>query len=96
MAAREVRAVSVVRMMFNFYHNIAFSNFIASLDIYCLHLKKRRKQKLFKVKKARDVYYTIRKDWFSLDHNITSACAYVKFAIVRHLVLLYRGGMDQG
>lgn len=29
----------MVRMMFDFYHNIAFSNFITSLEIYCLHLK---------------------------------------------------------
>ena len=29
----------MVRMMLNFYHNIAFSNFITSLEVYCLHLK---------------------------------------------------------
>ena len=52
------------------------------------------KSEIVKEKKARDVYYTIRKAWFSLHHKITTACAYVKFAIVRHLFLLYRGGME--
>ena len=39
LSARDRNAVSMVRMMLNFYHNIAFSNFITSLEINGLHLK---------------------------------------------------------
>lgn len=50
LAAREGSAVSMVWMMFNFYHNVAFSNFITSLEIYCLHLKKKNGSEIVKEK----------------------------------------------